>query len=377
MNGTGIFITVGETLERGMSAFVNSTSSAIASAIVPIVTTAITLWVLLFGLAAMRGETHEPVPAFAWRGTKIALIMAVALSGGIYQSEVVGAVNGFAGGLAQVIAQSADNGGACTTSVATDTSIYTALDCYDQKTDTIVEAYYTQAVHDGAVLQIVAAIGELIGGTLVGLAAGMFMIVLAGEVVVARVGLDLVLALGPAFIACAAFPPSARFFDAWVSKVAYCVVLQVLIAAFLAMALAAYSQELNAFVLPAGGTGTGSTSIGQSALAWLGAATGSSTSSVTSGGDGSASLNAIASALGLVVTTLLLAWVGLKLHHFAAALAGGSAGVSGVGAFIAGFAMRRFTRAIQTPVTPSSGGSITPTSPAYRRAAESHLGSNT
>ena len=376
MNGTGIFITVGETLERGMSSFVNSTSSAVASAIVPIVTTAITLWVLLFGLAAMRGETHEPVPAFAWRGTKIALIMAVALSGGIYQSQVVGAVNGVAGGLAQVIAQSAGNGGTCTTSVSTDTSIYTALDCYDQKTDTVVEAYYTQAVHDGAVLQIIAAIGELIGGTLVGVAAGIFMIVLAGEVVVARVGLDLVLALGPAFIACAAFPPSARFFDAWVSKVAYCIVLQVLIAAFLAMALAAYSQELNAFVLPAGGAGTGS-SIGQSALAWLGAATGTSSGTPTSGGNGSASLNAIASALGLVVTTLLLAWVGLKLHHFAAALAGGSAGVSGVGAFIAGFAMRRFTRALQTPVTPSSGGSITPSTPAYRRAAEAHLGRNT
>jgi type IV secretion system protein VirB6 len=363
-----------------MSTFVNSTSSTIASAIVPIVTTAITLWALLFGLAAMRGETHEPIPAFAWRGTKIALIMAVALSGGIYQSQVVGAVNGVAGGLAQVIAQSADNGGACTASVATDTSIYTALDCYDQKTDTVVEAYYTQAVHDGAVLQIVAAIGELIGGTLVGLAAGVFMIVLAGEVVVARVGLDLVLALGPAFIACAAFSPSARFFDAWVSKVAYCVVLQVLIAAFLAMALAAYSQELNAFVFPGGGTGTGSTSIGQSALAWLGAATGSSTGTstgATSDGNGSASLNAIASALGLVVTTLLLAWVGLKLHHFAAALAGGSAGVSGVGAFIAGFAMRRFTRAMQTPVTPSSGGAITPSTPAYRRAAEAHLGRHT
>jgi type IV secretion system protein VirB6 len=91
---SGLFTAIGGTLENGISTYVTSVSSALASALVPVVTTAVTIWVIAYGLAIVRGEAHEAVPAFAWRGLKVAAILAFALGSGIYQQQVVAAVSG-------------------------------------------------------------------------------------------------------------------------------------------------------------------------------------------------------------------------------------------------------------------------------------------
>lgn len=101
----------GGTLDDGMSTYVTTVSSALSGALVPVVTTGITIWVLAFGLAVVRGEAHEAVPAFAWRGLKVSITLAFALSAGIYQQQVVTAVNGATAGLAQTIQNAANTTG--------------------------------------------------------------------------------------------------------------------------------------------------------------------------------------------------------------------------------------------------------------------------
>jgi type IV secretion system protein VirB6 len=78
----GVFAAVGDTLENGMSVHVTGESSALSSAIVPVVTTAVTVWIILCGFAVIRGEAHVSVPAFAWRGLKMAVILSIALGSG-------------------------------------------------------------------------------------------------------------------------------------------------------------------------------------------------------------------------------------------------------------------------------------------------------
>jgi type IV secretion system protein VirB6 len=368
-----------------MSTYVTSVSSALSSALVPIVTTGVTIWVIAYGLAIVRGEAHEAVPAFAWRGLKVAAILAFALGSGIYQQEVVAAVSGVTSGVAQTIQNAAKTTGGgnpgcgpvsgSTVTTASDTSIYQTLDCYDQQIDLVLDAYSEKATHEGfSPSGIAAAIGDTVCGFIAAIGGSIFLVVLAFEVVMGRMLLDLVLGLGPIFIACAAFAPTARFFEAWTAKVANYALLQVLVAAFLGMALTAFSTELAPFQVTTSSPGANASSLvaaGQAAL------------------EASAAWGA---ALGMFATAIFLAMVGWQLPSVASGLSGGAT-VSGVGAFVAGVASRRIVTAIGQALTrgasdPRSGGRIRGGTgsggggagsgggvlPAYQRAARANLG---
>jgi type IV secretion system protein VirB6 len=382
---SGLFTAIGGTLENGMSTYVTSVSSALSSELVPVVTTGVTIWVIAYGLAIVRGEAHEVVSAFAWRGLKVAAILAFALGSGIYQQQVVAAISGATSGLAQTIQNAANTtgdgnpgcGAVSGTSVteASDTSIYQTLDCYDQQIDLVLDAYSEKATHEGfSPSGIAAAIGDTACGFVAAIGGSIFLIVLAFEVVMGRMLLDLVLGLGPVFIACAAFAPTARFFEAWTAKVANYALLQVLVAAFLGMALTAFSTELAPFQVTTSSPGANASSLvaaGQAAL------------------EASAAWSA---ALGMFATAIFLAMVGWQLPSVASGLSGGAT-VSGVGAFVAGVASRRVATAIGQALTrgasgPHSGGRIrggtrsegggtasgSGALPAYQRAARANLG---
>lgn len=108
----GLFSAVGGTLENGMHTYVSDASSALSSALVPVATTGVLIWVLAYGMAVIRGEAHEPVPAFAWRGMKVVITLAFALSAGLYQSQVVTSVSEATTGVAQAIQAAAVHTGA-------------------------------------------------------------------------------------------------------------------------------------------------------------------------------------------------------------------------------------------------------------------------
>lgn len=382
---SGLFTTIGGTLENGMSTYVTNVSSALSSALVPVVTTAVTIWVLAYGLAIMRGEAHEAVPAFAWRGLKVATILTFALGSGIYQQQVVTAVRGATSGLAQTIQNAANttgdgnpgcgsvSGSSVTATGAS--SIYETLDCYDQQIDLVLDAYAEKATHEGlSPSGLAAAIGDIVCGFVAAMGGSIFLIVLAFEVVMGRMLLDLVLGIGPIFIACAAFTPTARFFEAWTGKVANYALLQALVAAFLGMALTAFSTELAPFGVTTSAPGTDATALvaaGQAAL------------------EASAAWGA---AFGMFATAIFLAMVGWQLPSVASGLSGGAT-VSGFGAFVAGVASRRIATAIGQAFTrggndPRPGGTIRGrpgpgggsgvssggAAPAYQRAARANLG---
>jgi type IV secretion system protein VirB6 len=382
---SGLFSAIGGTLENGMSTYVTSVSSALSSALVPIVTTAVTIWVIAYGLAIVRGEAHEAVPVFAWRGLKVAIILAFALGSGIYQQQVVAAVSGATSGLAQTIQNAANTTGGgnpgcgsvsgSSVTSASATSIYQTLDCYDQQIDLVLDAYSEKATHEGlSPSGIAAAIGDTVCGFVAAIGGAIFLIVLAFEVVMGRMLLDLVVGIGPIFIACAAFAPTARFFEAWSAKVANYALLQVLVAAFLGMALTAFSTELAPFQVTTSSPGANASALvaaGQAAL------------------EASAAWGA---ALGMFATAIFLAMVGWQLPSVASGLSGGAT-VSGFGAFVAGVASRRIATAIGQALIrggsgPRSGGKIRGQSgpggggvasgngalPAYQRVARANLG---
>ncbi|WP_321858081.1 type IV secretion system protein [Paraburkholderia tropica] len=381
---SGLFTSVGGTIENGMSTYVTSVSSALSSAIVPVVTTAVTIWIVAYGFAVIRGEAHESVPAFAWRGLKVAAILSFALGAGLYQGQIVTAVEGATTGLAGTIQTAAANAGAgnagcgaVSAGSVTGTSasvIYQTLDCYDRQIDLVVDAYAQKATHEGmSIAGIVAGVCDVVDGWLAGLGGAIFLIVLAVEVLMARMLLDVVLALGPLFIACAAFGPTARFFEAWTAKIANYALLQVLVSAFLGLALTAFSADLAPFQVTTSAPDT-------NAPALLAA--------VQTALDAGAP---VAAALGMLVTGLVLAAIGWQLPAVASGLAGGAT-MSGFGAFLAGYASRSVAMAVGKFAGRSRGrgrpggriddgggeprqpsGTSGERLPAYQRAALDHL----
>ncbi|NGM80177.1 type IV secretion system protein [Burkholderia multivorans] len=381
---SGVFSMIGNGIESGIGTYVTHTSAALSSALVPVVTTAVTVWVMAYGFAVMRGEASESVPVFAWRAVKIAIMLAIALGSGIYQSTVLTDVENSTGMLAQTIAQA--GGGTCSASVSGITgtsttsagSVYAALDCYDAQLGAVVTADVNHASQSG-LTDFGAAMGYLASAIIVAIGGCVFLLVACLETVLARVFLDLVLGIGPLFIACGAFEPSRRFFDAWTGKVVTYCLMQILIAAFLGIALAVFSSETASLTglssLPA------ASDSGNLYTAIVNQMMGSSTSTVTDD-------QYFIDALGMLVTGIFLAMLCWQLPSVAAALGGGSV-VTGVGAFAAGLASRAVAGAAGTALSqlfsgrgPGSGGSISRggaggpgggARPAYQRAVMDNL----
>lgn len=380
---SGLFTAIGGTLEAGTTTYVTNVSAGLSSALVPAVTTAVTIWVIAYGFAVIRGEAHEAVPAFAWRALKVAITLAFALGTGVYEGQVVTTINDATAGLAQTIrsAAAANGGGnpgcgapsASSVTGSGAAAIYQTLDCYDEQIDVVMDAYFDKAAHESIGMGMVgAAIGDILCGLVAAFGGSIFLIVLGFEVAMARMMLDLVLGLGPLFIVCAAFGPTARFFEAWTAKVANYALLQILVAAFLGMALTAFSADLtplHATVVAPGGDTSAAMAQVQAALD---------------------SFAASAAALGLLVTGVFLAMIGWQLPSVAAGLAGGAT-MSGFGAFLGGLATRwllgqagqAFRRAASGGTGGRPGGTVghapgLPTMssmPAYQRVARDHLGS--
>lgn len=132
------------------------------------------------------------------------------------------------------------------------------------------------------------------------LASSVMIIVILGFVIVAKAALAFMLGIGPAFLACLAFPPFAKFFEAWTAKVMNYVFLIVGMAVMTTMATVIVDTYASHFLK------------NQNAS------------------------NAIADAFGLVIVEATLAVLILQMPNIAAGL-GGGASLSGGG--LAGFAL--------------------------------------
>src|SRR5205807_3571798 len=73
-----MFSWVGAQFTSILSTYVLGVVSALMVLITPLVLTAMTLWMLLFGWAVLRNEVPETLPSFLWRVTKIGLVLAFA-----------------------------------------------------------------------------------------------------------------------------------------------------------------------------------------------------------------------------------------------------------------------------------------------------------
>lgn len=218
-----MFAWVGSKFDAILGNYVLGVVAALTTAITPIALTVMTLWVALYGWAVLRNEVGETVPTFLWKVFKIGLVLAFALQSGFYISNVADTANALAMGVASTFLPA----GVDPATVATP---YALLDKFNDDASAQVADIMKEASMFRLDLFMAAAIFSI--GSVLFLCVGLFVVTLA------KLFLTFVIAIGPLFILCLAWRPTARFFDSWLSMVLNAVVLTWF--AFFALGLSAY-----------------------------------------------------------------------------------------------------------------------------------------
>lgn len=221
-----MFTWIGSKFTAILGTYVLGVVSSLMTAIAPIALTAMTIWVALYGWAVLRNEVSETVPTFLWKVFKIGLVLAFALQSAFYIANVSDTANALATGVATTFLPAA-------TDPTTVSSPYALLDAFNDKASQLVldlmkDAGITRL--DLLLAAVICAIGNVI-----------FICIALFVVTLSKVFLTFVIAIGPIFILCLAWRPTARFFDSWLSMVLNAVVLTWF--AFFALGLSVYMGQ--------------------------------------------------------------------------------------------------------------------------------------
>lgn len=265
----------GGQVDAALGTYVSATVSKVMGYVAPIASAAMSLWILNYAYAVVRGEVPEPVPTFAWKMVKNSIIVAVATGLGIYQAVVVGGINSLTTDMIVMFAPP-------DTPLGNIKDVWGAIAGFDTAASDLV----VKVAKDGifsleALVSIAAMIMFCIGNC-------VFESVAVYTAVFVRVMTCFTLAVGPVFILCLLFKATTQYFFSWLGALLSLVVL-----AWVAFFVLGFSLSM-------------STQIAAAAVNNLGA------------------LNILSQSLAYMVICLVLALLVYQAPTFAAGLTGGS-----------------------------------------------------
>lgn len=194
--------------------YIGTNVAAVASAIAPAAYSLLGVYVILWGVASMRGLIQEPILEAAVRLMKIAFIFGIGIQLAEYNTYVTDTFFNGPEQLASVLTNSTSNA--------------TALSSLDQVLGQgfkIGKTFWDKGgIIDGDFgMYMVALLVWVI--TIAVTAYAFFLIVLA------KIALSLIIALGPLFIISLLFQPTANFFNSWIQQLSNYFLLMVLVIA--------------------------------------------------------------------------------------------------------------------------------------------------
>ena len=206
-----------------LDVFLNERASSVISEVAGPLRVALVLYVLLYGFAIVRGSIAEPFMDFVIRGVKLAFIYMLATTVA-YSSFVT---DPLFHALPNQLTQAISGGGV--------PEVGSAFDDFFNRAAYLAEKISKDASPLDLGPWILAAVVYVVGA----LAAALGF----GVVLIAKVALALLVALGPIFIACTLFDASRRFFFGWLSQAVNYLVLFALIITIFQLILSLVSQQ--------------------------------------------------------------------------------------------------------------------------------------
>lgn len=204
-----------------LTSYIAGTSSDIIAAITPTAYILFGIYVVLWGFSMVRGLIEEPVMDGLMRMVKMAIILGFALGAGRYQADIVTFFTDTPTRLADYMAfgsSSAETGGV-STAQALDNLINATIETAGAAWDKM------NFLNPGTAIGLaLASIMILIGGLAFTVSAGV-------AILVAKIAMALLLALGPLFIMMLMFKTTQRFFEQWFHQVLNYMIMLVLLLA--------------------------------------------------------------------------------------------------------------------------------------------------
>jgi type IV secretion system protein VirB6 len=206
-----------------LDVFLNERASSVISEVAGPLRVALVLYILLYGFAILRGAISEPMMDFVIRGLKLAFIYMLATTVA-YSSYVTDPLFHV---LPDTLARAISGAGT--------PDVGAAFDNFFNRAAYLAEKIAKEASAFDFGPWILAAVVYIVGA----LAAAVGF----GVVLIAKVALALLVALGPIFVACTLFDATRRFFFGWLSQAVNYVVLFALIITVFQMILSLVDQQ--------------------------------------------------------------------------------------------------------------------------------------
>lgn len=177
----------------------------LTSALMPVITLGLTLQFMAYAFAIMHGQGNMTVTEFFKKAVGVAIIAMIATAGGLYQTDIAQTMLGLPDALTSV--------------VIGDTTVAAQVDKLQQETSVATQnmgnagdSGWFDFVPDARQIIItlltfaVTVSSALVGG------------IIAVITIVVKVGMALIVASGPVFIAFLLFEPTRKMFDSWVAQ---------------------------------------------------------------------------------------------------------------------------------------------------------------
>lgn len=215
-----VFSWLFEQFDTVLNSYISQTASDLVSAISPTAWILLGVYFVLWGISMLRGLIEEPVTDGLMRLLKLAIVLGLALNVGLYQTHVVEFFMKTPDAMAGVLAYGDSAAGVNQSTYGMiDTLLNKAIDTARAAWDKISITSPGQAF----------ALG--LAGLLIALVGGFFTLAAGVMILLAKISMVLLLALGPVFIMMLMFRTTQRFFEAWLSQVINYMILLVLLLA--------------------------------------------------------------------------------------------------------------------------------------------------
>ncbi|WOP50650.1 type IV secretion system protein [Xanthomonas euvesicatoria] len=229
-----VFSYIFSEFETVLNSYISQKSADIIQTISPVAWTMLAIYFVLWGISNLRGLIDEPITDGLMRLIKLSVIFGIALNVGRYQGNVVD----FFMKTPDALSNSLVFGN--TTAESGENSTFKTLDNLLNKTIDVANKAYNRM----SVLSPGQSVGLAISANLIMFFGLLFTIVAGIMIVIAKVSMSLMLAIGPLFILMAMYKATQTFFDKWLSYVITAMLTLVMVLAVCSLFFGMVDQAL-------------------------------------------------------------------------------------------------------------------------------------
>ncbi|TCV82735.1 type IV secretion system protein [Sulfurirhabdus autotrophica] len=214
-------------VDTAITGFMLSAASRVSAASIVPFKTLVTVYIFLWGLAMWRGLIDEPMSDAVSRIFRIVLIGVIALGTGVYGPVIANFLYNTPAQLASTL-------------IGATTSPQAVMDVALNKGNDIANAFMSITS-----LSISQAFADSLAALVTWIFTGIIVLYGAALILLSKIALGIIIALGPLFIAMLLFDSTKSFFQSWISQALNYLFIYALVAAVVMIMFALWLPSLD------------------------------------------------------------------------------------------------------------------------------------